>query len=258
MTDTAAQDHAVRLAGIDMVFGSGRDRVAALDDVTLDIPQGAITSIVGRSGCGKSTLLRIVAGLVRPTRGEMCVMGQSTEDYQRGRRFGFVFQEASLLPWKTAAQNVALPLQVMGLAPGSVEERVARMLRLVRLEGFSRSYPAELSGGMRQRVSIARALSYEPEILLMDEPFGALDEFTRRELHQELIRIWSDRPLTVIFVTHSLGEAMALSDRVVAMSARPGRVREVVEVETPRDPSARRSPRHLAQLDRLEGLLDVP
>jgi NitT/TauT family transport system ATP-binding protein len=200
--------------------------------------------------------LRIIAGLIRQDAGTIEVMGQDVDAYQMTRRFGFVFQDASLFPWKTATQNITLPLQILG--HGNRAARVGALLRMVQLDEFGGHYPAELSGGMRQRVSIARALAYEPEILLMDEPFGALDEFTRREIHDQLIGIWQEKPLTVVFVTHSLSEALYLSDRIVVMAPRPGRVRAVVDVAHPRpmDRAVRLSAEYLAQLNDLEALLD--
>ncbi|MCU0906629.1 MAG: ABC transporter ATP-binding protein [Rhodobacteraceae bacterium] len=254
---TAHPTAALEVRGVRQDFGA----VTALETLDLTVAQGTFVSIVGRSGCGKSTLLRVIAGLIAPTAGEVAIMGQPRADYLSRRRLGFVFQEASLLPWKTAAQNIALSLAITGAVPrAAIPARVAEMLRTVRLEGFGDHYPAQLSGGMRQRVAIARALAYEPEILLMDEPFGALDEFTRREMHDEMLRIWGERPLTVLFVTHSLPEAMALSDRIVVMSARPGRIRAVVDVAEvrPRSRAARLSPAALAQLAELEDLLDAP
>lgn len=250
---------AVRINDVSMTFPRAAGPVQALSDVTLNIEKNHFVSIVGRSGCGKSTLLRILTGLLDQTKGHISVMGQSREEYQRHKRFGFVFQDASLFPWKTAAQNVELPLQVLGW--GSRDERRARveeLLCLVQLDGFAASFPAQLSGGMRQRVAIARALSYEPEILLMDEPFGALDEFTRSEMHDQLIRIWRERSLTVVFVTHSLSEALYLSDRIVVMAPRPGRVKAVVDVAAPRakDRSTLTSAEYLDQLGQLEGLLN--
>lgn len=252
---------AMQFANVSMRFGAGSGMVRALEDVSLDIPVGQFVSIVGRSGCGKSTLLRIVSGLLPATTGTVAVMGKDLVTYQKDKRFGFVFQDASLFPWKTAAQNVSLPLEILGRGDASTRRaRAEELLNLVQLGGFADHYPAQLSGGMRQRVSIARALSYEPEILLMDEPFGALDEFTRREMHDLLIGIWKRRPLTVMFVTHSLTEALHLSDRVVVMAPRPGRVRAVVDVAEPRptNQAARRSTAYLDQLTLLEGLLDEP
>lgn len=242
-----------------MNFGTGAARVQALQNIGLDVGRNEFVSIVGRSGCGKSTLLRIISGLIPNESGEIRVMGHEIDAYQRHRRFGFVFQDASLFPWKTAAQNIALPLAILGQGNRAARAaRVEALLRLVQLDGFGNHYPAQLSGGMRQRVSIARALAYEPEILLMDEPFGALDEFTRREMHDQLIGIWRNKPMTVVFVTHSLSEALYLSDRIVVMAPRPGRVRAVVDVVHPRasDRAVRQSPEYLAQLNELEALLD--
>ncbi len=257
-TATAAGT-AISLSGIDMVFDGNSGPVTALDKVSLDIGRNNFVSIIGRSGCGKSTLLRIISGLLDQTAGSVAVMGKSTQDYQRHRKFGFVFQDASLFPWKTAAANIRLPLDILRLGtPAERQVKTDELLRLVRLEPFADHYPAQLSGGMRQRVAIARALAYEPEILLMDEPFGALDEFTRREMHDELIRIWDHRPMTVVFVTHSLSEALSLSDQIVVMAPHPGRIRAIVDVAEPRLPGrrARTSQNHLRQLSELEALLD--
>ena len=257
--------------GVQQVFETAAGRKTALVGVDIDVVQGSFVSIVGRSGCGKSTLLRIIAGLIVPTDGTVTIMGRPCADYLRDRRLGFVFQDTSLLPWKTVTQNIALSLKITGgmssgeiakitggMSSDEIADRVQEMLRVVRLEEVGGHYPAQLSGGMRQRVSIARALAYEPEILLMDEPFGALDEFTRREMHDEMIRIWEERPLTVLFVTHSLAEAMALSDRVVVMAAQSGGVQGVVDMAElrPRTRQARTTPTALSQLAELEELLD--
>lgn len=254
----AAAAEAIGLASVSMSFEGRQGPVEALRDINLSIPANRFISIVGRSGCGKSTLLRIVSGLIAQSSGTVRVLGKPTAEYQKQKKFGFVFQEASLFPWKTARDNVRLPLDVIGI--GTRAEREARaddLLKLTRLEGFADHYPAQLSGGMRQRVSIARALSYEPEILLMDEPFGALDEFTRREMHDELIRIWKSRPVTVVFVTHSLSEALYLSDSIVVMAPRPGRIKAVVPVAHPRaaDPEMRHHPDVIAQTRELESLI---
>lgn len=247
---------AVAIENVSMRFtGANGTTVDALTGVTLDVQPGEFVSIVGRSGCGKSTLLRIITDLIPASAGSIRVMGQATQDYQRRTKFGFVFQDASLFPWKTALDNIMLPLEINGLGTAqSRRERAHDMLKLVRLDGFADHYPAQLSGGMRQRVAIARALSYEPEILLMDEPFGALDEFTRREMHDELISIWQQRPMTVIFVTHSLPEALYLSDRIVVMAPRPGRIKTVVPVLHPRtaDPAIRYGKDYIAQMEELE------
>ena len=251
---------ALRIRNVNMSFQTAKGPIQALSDVSLDVAQNTFVSIVGRSGCGKSTLLRIVTELLARDSGEIAVMGQTPAAYQAHKKFGFVFQEASLLAWKTVAQNIAMPLEILGgLGKAARQARVAEVLDLVRLKDFAGHYPAQLSGGMRQRVAIARALVYRPEILLMDEPFGALDEFTRREMHDELIRIWQSRNLTVVFVTHSLTEAMYLSDQIVVMAPRPGRVREIVDVARPRvaDREALSDPAYIAQLTHVEELLNA-
>lgn len=259
LSDTPeARIAALEIDDVSVSFPGRGGVVDALVGVDLDIARNQFVSIVGRSGCGKSTLLRVISNLIPATSGSVRVNGLSSEEYQRNRKFGFVFQDASLFAWKTARQNIELPLEVLGM--GSAAERRARaleLLSLVRLDGFADHYPAQLSGGMRQRVSIARALSYEPDILLMDEPFGALDEFTRREMHDELIRIWKARSLTVAFVTHSLSEALYLSDQIVVMAPRPGRVKAVVPVLHPRkaDPALRASADYIRQTEELEALI---
>ena len=250
---------AVAIDNISVSFPSRGAVIDALAGVSLDIERNRFVSILGRSGCGKSTLLRVVSNLIPPTSGQVRINGVSSAEYQRKRKFGFVFQDASLFAWKTARENIELPLEVMGV--GTAAERRKRaldLLSLVRLDGFGDHYPAQLSGGMRQRVAIARALSYEPEILLMDEPFGALDEFTRREMHDELIGIWKARGLTVLFVTHSLSEALYLSDNIVVMAPRPGRVKAVVPVAHPResDPAIRAGSAYLRQAAELEALIN--
>lgn len=225
----------IRLTGISKRFAE-QD---ALVDISFDVARNSFVSIVGHSGCGKSTLLRILAGLEAPTGGAIAIGGMATETYRRQRPFGFVFQEAALFPWKTTLENVRLPLDILGIGTRSERDRRARdLLSLVRLGGFEDRYPAHLSGGMRQRASIARALAYSPEILLMDEPFGALDDFTRRELGHELLRIWEERQCTVLFVTHSLLEAVLLSDTVIVMDAHPGRIRKIVRIGLPRPRNA--------------------
>ena len=249
---------AVTLAGVSMVFPSPRGPVTALEGIDLAVPKNRFVSIVGRSGCGKSTLLRLVCGLADPTSGSVAVDGMSPALYQRDRRFGFVFQEATLLPWRTALENVALPMKIQKLVPPAMRAEKARaLLKLVRLDGFESHYPSQLSGGMRQRVSIARALSYEPEILLMDEPFGALDEFTRQEMNEELVRLFEQEKRTVVFVTHNLAEALYLSDRVVVMAPHPGRVRAVIEVDLPRPrrPQLRQGADFVARVAELEEII---
>src|ERR1700736_3431360 len=213
---------------------SERRTVTALEDVSFSVPPGGFVSLLGPSGCGKSTLLRVVADLIAPSEGRTSVLGSTPAEARKARALGFVFQDAALLPWRTALENVELPLEVGGrrtLAPGAATPR--ELLALVGLAGWENSYPHELSGGMRQRVSIARALVGGPPLLLMDEPFGALDEITRDRLNEELRRIWGETGTTVVFVTHSIYEAAFLGQQVMMLAARPGRVREIVPIELP-------------------------
>ena len=216
---------AIACAGVTVRFVTDRRTVTALEDVSFSVSEGSFLTLLGPSGCGKSTLLRVVADLVAPTSGRMTVLGRTPEAARRGRALGFVFQDAALLPWRSALDNVALALEVGGrpkLKPGEPTPR--ELLALVGLGGWENAYPHELSGGMRQRVSIARALIGGPRVLLMDEPFGALDEITRNRLDEELLGLWVERSLTVLFVTHSIYEAVYLSTRVFVMTARPGRL----------------------------------
>ncbi|UZE52370.1 ABC transporter ATP-binding protein [Rhodopseudomonas sp. P2A-2r] len=213
-----------------------RRTVTALEDVSFSVQPGGFTSLLGPSGCGKSTLLRVVADLIAPSEGQTSVLGSTPEDARRARAFGFVFQDAALLPWRTALQNVELPLEVGGrraLAPGAATPR--ELMALVGLAGWENSFPHELSGGMRQRVSIARALLGGPKLLLMDEPFGALDEITRDRLNAELRRIWAETGTTILFVTHSVYEAVFLAEHVLVLSANPGRVAAWEQIDLPRD-----------------------
>ncbi|MCA1645110.1 MAG: ABC transporter ATP-binding protein [Chloroflexi bacterium] len=216
-----------------MRFSTPTGAVQALEDVSLSVGSREFVSLLGPSGCGKSTLLRLVSDVLTPTDGAIRVGGRTPEEARKGRSFGFVFQDATLLAWRTALQNVLLPLEISGNTRGA-NERAARLLDLVGLQGFEHSFPWQLSGGMRQRVSIARALISEPHILLMDEPFGALDEITRERLNSELLRIWQATATTILFVTHSSPEAVFLSDRVVVLTARPGRVKLTLSIELPR------------------------
>ena len=227
----------VRLDGVSMVFG-GRDgsgRVAALADIDLTIQRGEFISLIGPSGCGKSTLLRIVGDLISPTGGSITVNGKAARQARLDRDYGMVFQAPVLFEWRTVQQNVELPLEITGLGRTARAAKAAEMLRLVELSDFSGHRPWQLSGGMQQRVAIARALALDPAILLMDEPFGALDEMTRERMNLELHRIWERTGTTVIFVTHSIPEAVFLSTRVAVMSARPGRITKLVEVDLPRE-----------------------
>lgn len=212
-------------------YGKGNPPVTALSNINLDIDEGEFVSIIGPSGCGKTTLLRIVGGLLKPTQGTVRIVGASPDEARRQRLFGAVFQDAALLPWRTAAENVRLSIE---LNRDDVKGEVTDLLHTVGLDGFHDSYPYQLSGGMKQRVALARALATRPRILLMDEPFGSLDEITRTDMGYELLRIWESRPTTVLFVTHSIAEAVMLSDRVVVLSPRPGEIVDVINIELPR------------------------
>ncbi len=209
--------------------------VNALEGINLEIEQGEFVSLIGPSGCGKSTLLRIMADLIQPTSGAVMVNGKAAAQARKDRDYGFVFQNATLYDWRTVLKNVQLPLEIMNYSKEERDSRAREMLKLVELGDFADRYPYQLSGGMQQRVSIARALSFQPKILLMDEPFGALDEMTRERMNNELLRIWSGlEGMTVIFVTHSIAEAVYLSSRVVVMSPRPGRIARTIDLDLPR------------------------
>ena len=226
---------AVRLRKVGRVFTtSDRATTTALKDIDLDIAQGEFVSLIGPSGCGKSTLLRIVGDLIAPSAGEVLVNGKTAVQARRDRDYGMVFQAPVLFEWRTVEDNVRLPLEVMGYDAARRTARVKEMLDLVELGDFSGHRPWQLSGGMQQRVAIARALAFEPSILLMDEPFGALDEMTRERMNQEVQRIWQRTGITILFVTHSIPEAVFLSSRVVVMSARPGQITHVIEIDLPR------------------------
>ena len=236
----------VHLAGVDKVFARGDQPVTtALEGISLDIAQGEFVSLIGPSGCGKSTLLRIIGDLIEPTEGEAVVAGKTAHQARLDRDYGMVFQEATLMDWRTVEKNVALPLEMMGWERAARRDRVKELLELVELTGFENHHPWQLSGGMQQRVAIARALTFKPSLILMDEPFGALDEMTRDRLNLELLRIWEATKATVVFVTHSIAEAVFLSTRVVVMSPRPGRVSRVIPVDLPqpRSQATREDPR---------------
>ena len=207
--------------------------VEALRNVSLDISRGDFVSLIGPSGCGKTTFLRVVAALETPTSGTVSVKGMSPDDARKARAYGYVFQAAGLYPWRTVSANVRLPLEIMGYGRGEREERVRNALELVELSAFGRRYPWQLSGGMQQRVSIARALAFNAEILLMDEPFGALDEIVRDRLNEQLLALWRKTGMTVLFVTHSIPEAVHLSTRIVVMSPRPGRITRIIDSPLP-------------------------
>jgi NitT/TauT family transport system ATP-binding protein len=210
-----------------------RGNVTALQDIDLHLAAGEFVSLIGPSGCGKSTLLRVIGDLVEPSAGTVTINGKSARQARSNRDYGIVFQDAVLFEWRTVAKNIALPLEMLGWDRARRKERVEQMLELVELVGFGDHHPWQLSGGMQQRVSIARALAFEPALLLMDEPFGALDEMTRERLNLELLSIWQQLASTVVFVTHSISEAVFLSTRVVVMSPRPGRIAGIVEIDLP-------------------------
>jgi NitT/TauT family transport system ATP-binding protein len=241
-------------------FVTERRTVTALQNVSVSLPQGAFLSLLGPSGCGKSTLLRVIADLIAPSGGSVSVLGGTAAAARTRRDLGFVFQDAALLPWRTALQNVELPLEVGGGAARGARTSTPRdLLKLVGLQGWENAYPHELSGGMRQRVSIARALVSGPRILLMDEPFGALDEITRDRLNEELLRIWQETGTTILFVTHSIYEATFLGQQVLVLAANPGRVREIIEVDLPpqRDLSMRETDRFMKQAAHLRAVLET-
>jgi NitT/TauT family transport system ATP-binding protein len=230
-----------------MAFGQpgSSTLVRALQDVSLEIGRRELISLIGPSGCGKSTLLRLIGDLLAPTSGTLLVNGKTPREARLARDYGIVFQQPVLFDWRTVEENVRLPLDVMKVSKAERQTRTERLLQLVGLQEFARRYPWELSGGMQQRVSIARALSYRPAVLLMDEPFGALDEMTRERLNRELLSVWAETGTTLVFVTHSIAEAVFLSDRIVVMSPRPGRVETVISVDLPRPrgPETRDAPR---------------
>jgi NitT/TauT family transport system ATP-binding protein len=223
----------VSLRGVGKTFQGRNTDTVALTSIDLSISEGEFVSLLGPSGCGKSTLLRIIGDLTPPTLGEVTVNGKAPEQARRDRDYGMVFQQATLLDWRKVLKNIALPLEVMNLAPAERERKAREMLDLVELGEFGEHYPWQLSGGMQQRVAIARALALQPSLLLMDEPFGALDEMTRERMQMELMRIWRQTRTTVVFVTHSIPEAVFLSTRVVVMSPRPGTVAGIVEIDLP-------------------------
>jgi NitT/TauT family transport system ATP-binding protein len=228
MTDATATTIAVEIHGVDKVFETRTGQVQALDAIDLTVAAGEFVSLIGPSGCGKSTLMRLIADLDEPTGGSVSVFGKSAKQARLDQEYGIAFQSAGLLPWRTVAANVALPLELHGVASTTRSARIAELLDMVGLSDFADRYPDQLSGGMQQRVAIARSLAEQPRLLLMDEPFGALDEMTREKMQTELVRISAETGAAVVFVTHSIPEAVFLSDRVVVMSPRPGRIREVV------------------------------
>ena len=245
----------VSLQGVGKEFGQGG--VVAVQGIDLEIGEREFVSLIGPSGCGKSTLLRIIGDLIQPSHGEVTVKGKTAHRARIGRDYGIVFQDAVLFDWRTVAKNISLPLEMMGWDRRRRAERVKELVGLVELTGFEGHHPWQLSGGMQQRVSIARALSFDPALLLMDEPFGALDEMTRERLNLELLRIWEASGSTVVFVTHSISEAVFLSTRAVVMSARPGRIVGVVDVDLPQPRTAdtREEPRFAELIREVRRLL---
>ncbi len=225
----------IEAKGLNLVFQTGDGPVHALKDVNLTIGKGEFVSFIGPSGCGKTTFLRCIAALEHPTGGTLTVNGMTPDQARQSRAYGYVFQAAGLYPWRTIAGNVKLPLEIMGFSKADQEARVRKVLELVELSGFAARYPWQLSGGMQQRASIARALAFDADILLMDEPFGALDEIVRDRLNEELLKLWARTQKTIGFVTHSIPEAVYLSTKIVVMSPRPGRITDIIDSPLPRD-----------------------
>ncbi|HXX10608.1 MAG TPA: ABC transporter ATP-binding protein [Burkholderiales bacterium] len=224
---------AIEIRGLSLTFETADAPVVALDDIDLTIRRGEFVSLIGPSGCGKTTLLRVIADLEAPSAGHVAVNGVSALAARLNRAYGYVFQAPALYAWRSVQRNVMLPLEIIGMPASERKARAARYLSMVGLAGFERKFPWQLSGGMQQRVSIARALAFEPELLLMDEPFGALDEITRDHLNDQLLRLWEQTGKTVVFVTHSISEAVFLSNRIVVMSPRPGRILEIIGNDLP-------------------------
>jgi len=226
---------AIDVRNVSLTFETADGKVDALSNVSLQVADGEFVSFIGPSGCGKTTMLRVIADLQQPTAGTLLVNGMSAEQARLARRYGYVFQAPALFPWRTIEKNLKLPLEVMGFSDSEQRQRAARYLALVNLTGFERKFPWQLSGGMQQRVSIARALSFDPALLLMDEPFGALDEIVRDHLNEQLLQLWDKTGKTVLFVTHSIPEAVFLSSKIVVMSPRPGRIIDIIDCDFPRD-----------------------
>jgi NitT/TauT family transport system ATP-binding protein len=244
LTETQAPS-VIDIRDLNMVYGGRGTPTVALKDANLSVTEGEFISLIGPSGCGKTTLLRLIADLITPTAGELVVAGKTPRQARLDREYGYVFQAPALLEWRSVLRNVMLPLEIMGHPRHERASRAAELLELVGLRDFHKQYPWQLSGGMQQRVSIARALAFDPELLLMDEPFGALDEITREAMNNELLRIWQETGKTVIFVTHSITEAVFLSSRIVLMTPRPGKIARIIDVDLPypRSDEVRESPR---------------
>ena len=235
MKDTATSAPVIEARNLNLVFQTNDGPVHALKDVNLTINRGEFVSFIGPSGCGKTTFLRAIAALETPTGGSLTVNGMTPDEARQKRAYGYVFQAAGLYPWRTIAANVALPLEIMGFSRAEQAGRVERVLDLVELRGFGRKFPWQLSGGMQQRASIARALAFDADLLLMDEPFGALDEIVRDRLNEEVLKLWARTGKTIGFVTHSIPEAVYLSTRIVVMSPRPGRITDIIDSPLPRE-----------------------
>jgi len=248
---------AIFAQNLSLSFETTDGPVHALSDIDLTVERGEFVSFIGPSGCGKTTFLRVIADLEQPTSGTISVNGMTPEEARKQRAYGYVFQAAALLPWRTIEKNIALPLEIIGLPPEQRTERIARLLDLVDLAGFGAKFPWQLSGGMQQRTSIARALAFDADLLLMDEPFGALDEIVRDHLNEQLLKLWARTGKTICFVTHSIPEAVYLSTRIVVMSPRPGRIADVIVSPLPRErpQDIRDTPEFLAVAHRIrEGL----
>ncbi|MFC4624621.1 ABC transporter ATP-binding protein [Daeguia caeni] len=229
--DSAQKQTVIDINDLSLVFETNDGPVQALSNINLTVERGEFVSFIGPSGCGKTTLMRVVADLEQPTSGTVSVNGKTPQQARLDRSYGYVFQAAALFPWRTIEDNVGLPLEIMGLSKAERQTRIAKNLALVNLTGFEKKFPWQLSGGMQQRASIARALSFDPDMLLMDEPFGALDEIVRDHLNEQLLKLWAATKKTVIFVTHSIPEAVFLSTRIVVMSPRPGRIHEIIDCD---------------------------
>lgn len=230
-----SQQTIIKATDLNLTFPTNDGPVHALQNVNLEINKGDFVSFIGPSGCGKTTFLRCIAGLEMPTSGRISVNGLTPDEARRTRAYGYVFQAAGLYPWRTIGGNIRLPLEIMRFSKAEQKQRVSRVLKLVDLDGFDRKFPWQLSGGMQQRASIARALAFDADILLMDEPFGALDEIVRDHLNEQLLQLWARTEKTIAFVTHSIPEAVYLSTKIVVMSPRPGRISDVIDSPLPKD-----------------------